>query len=190
MSKSIEALKEIFKDEKRLDELKDTIFNFLEYETISSDPNDLIYHVLYLDENGQVGRTVLSNNEFFNSQSDLVVLATKQEWNPLNFMERTKDFVEWITSDIEDIYGKEHTERFYKYLLQSYENEGDTLEEIIDGLFKNVIDEAQSFFGDNEEKLFNKIAKEILHNTDSSIHTSEEVEAIIKRLKEELLQQN
>ncbi|MGG3920296.1 hypothetical protein ABEV38_13560 [Parageobacillus thermoglucosidasius] len=190
MSKSIEALKEIFKDEKRLDELKDTVFNFLQYETVSSEPNTLVYRVLCLDENGEVRRTLLSNNEFFNPQSDLVVLATKQEWNPLDFMERTKDFAEWITSNIENIYGKEQAERFYKYLLQNYENEGDTLEEIIDGLFKNVIDEAQSFFGDNEEKLFNKIAKEILHNMDSSIHTSEEVEVIIERLKEELLQQN
>lgn len=190
MSKSIEALKEIFKDEKRLDELKDTIFNFLKYETISSDPDSLVYHVLYLDEDGQVISTVLTNNEFFDPQSDLVVLATNRGWNPLDFMEHTKDFVEWITSDIENVYGKEHAERFYDYLLQSYENEGDTLEEIIDNLFKYVIDEAQSFFEDDEEKLFNKIAEDILCNIDSSIHISEEVEEIIERLKEELLQQN
>ena len=190
MSKSIEALKEIFKDKERLDGLKDTIFNFLEYETISSDPDSLVYHVLYLDEDGQVISTVLSNNEFFDPQSDLVVLAKKKEWNPLDFIEHTEDFVEWITSDIENVYGKEHAERFYDYLLQNFENEGDTLEEIIDNLFKDVIDEAQSFFEDDEEKLFNEIAEEILCNIDSSIHISEEVEEIIERLKEELLQQN
>ncbi|MBE2933235.1 hypothetical protein HPJ92_12485 [Anoxybacillus flavithermus] len=190
MSKSIEALKEIFRDEKRLDELEYTIFTFLEYETISSDPNSLVYHVLYLNEDGQVISTVLTNNEFFDPQSDLVVLATNREWNPLDFMEHTEDFVEWITSDIEDVYGKEQAERFYDYLLQRYENEGDTLEEIIDNLFKYVIDEAQSFFRDDEEKLFDKIAEDILCNIDSSVYIRKEVEEIIERLKEKLLQQN
>lgn len=190
MSKSIEALKEIFRDEKRLDELEYTIFNFLEYETISSDPDTSVRHVLYLDEDGEVKRTILSNNEFFDPQSDLVVLATKREWNPLDFMEHTEDFVEWITSDIESVYGKEQAGRFYEYLLQEYEDEGDTLEEIINELFKYVIDEAQSFFGDDEEKLFNHIAEDILCNIDSSVYIYEEVEEIIERLKEKLLQQN